>query len=142
MSETYEHGPVPDVDEVLQREPAMTAVPVELAQPVDVRSLPAKRGRWDSITVQVGTAKLLLDADPRIKRIITGVSLPSGSTATAIIIGSESQIKAPNGPFGFIYTPGLNVPPIEGVSEETWGVALGAAAQLAVFSYRVEFWAD
>ena len=142
MSELYETGPTPDVEEVLQREPAMSAVPVELAQPVDVRPVPAKRGRWDSVTLVVGAPRIVLDADPRVKRWITAVSLPSGSTATSIILGTEAQIKAPNGPFGFIYTPGLNVPPFEGISEETWAVAVGGAGQLVVFSFRAEFWAD
>lgn len=142
MTESYEYGPVPDVDEVLQREPVMSAVPVSLQEPIDVRPLPAKRGRWDSTTLTVGVPKIVMDADPRVKRWITAVSLPAGSTATAVMIGSESQIKAPNGPFGFVFTPGLNVPPFEGISEETWAVALGPANQLAAFSYRAEFWAD
>lgn len=142
MTEMYDTGPVPDVEEVLQREPVMSAVPVSLQEPVDVRALPAKRGRWDSVTLVVGAPRIVMDADPRVKRWITGVSLPSGSTATAIILGTEAQIKAPNGPFGFIYTPNLNVPPFEGISEETWAVALGPAAQLAILSFRAEFWAD
>lgn len=142
MTGIYETGPVPDVEEVLQREPAMSAVPVSLQEPVDVRALPAKRGKWDSVTLVTGQPRILFDADPRVKRWITSCSLPTGSTATAVMLGSEAQVKAPNGPFGFIYTPGLNVPPFEGVSEETWGVALGPANQIIVVSFRAEFWAD
>lgn len=226
MTQMYEQGPTPDVEEVLQREPIMSAVPVTIQEPVDVRQLPAKRGKWDSIMLTVGTPRLVLDADPRVKRWITSVSfpttpntttpavtnqvplaasgvaaynnnpvgviqniaggtvtviavngvttgvtsgaffVPAGGTitvtytvapttynttgvpvagtlaATAVVLGSESQIKAPNGPYGFFYTPGSTPPIFEGISEETWGVALGPVNQSAVFSFRAEAWAD
>lgn len=142
MSHPYESGPTPEIGEILQREQVMSSVPVSIEAPLDVRVLPAKKGRWDSITLVVGSPRIVMDADLRVKRWITAVSLPAGSTATAIVLGNEAQVKAPNGPFGFIYTPGLNVPPLEGISEETWAVALGPANQQVVFSFRAEFWAD
>jgi hypothetical protein len=138
----YEHGPTPDVEEVLQREPyEMAAIPVKLEGPTDIRVMPSKRGRWDSLTIVAGQPRLLLDYDPRIRLYRLLPSLPTGSTATGIILGTENQIKAPNGPFGFIMPPAASLI-VEGCESETWVTALGAAGQLVIVSVRAEFWCD
>jgi hypothetical protein len=142
MSVPYETGPQPGVEDVLQREPVeMSAIPVRVDGPLDVRVLPARRGRWDSVTVIAGQPRLLLDYDPRIRRYLILPVLPLASTATGIIMGSENQVKAPNGPFGFIAPPSVPLT-TEGMNEETWVTALGAAGQPVIVSVRAEFWAD
>lgn len=143
------NGPVPeDFTEVFQRPDKIPAIPVSIASPVPTWDLPAKRIEFESILFATGSgttvsgAKLIIDGDPRLKRV--GISCPqSGATAPFNLwIGREDQIKAPNGPYGFSIPVNGPVVFLEGFSYPVWAILTGPNSSAAFASMVREYWAD
>lgn len=133
----YSPGPDPSVADVLQEAPVpVECVPVHIIGIPDVRLLPAKRSSNRTFIMPApGVGNIVgpvIDADPRYKRVWVV------ATGNPVYIGTETDIKAPNGPFGFLI-PTLVAVPLEGFDKPHWAVAITGAA---VLTMRYEFWAD
>lgn len=130
--------PVEEVEQYdeTQIEHDYPCVPVDVKNIPSVRVLPARRANMLTYTLPgqgAVNSELVCGADPRIKRVYFTAG------ATAVWIGTETQIKAPNGPYGFKIPAGANSPGFEGVDENLWAVADSATSSVSV---RVEYWAD
>lgn len=131
------------VVEAEQRDPVeLIAIPTEIRNTVNVRSLPAKRGSMETFYpgTTANTAVLVQGADPRIRRLIIQCA------TQACWFGSQEAIKAlansgvgtsSSGVFQMSATSAC--PPWEGIHEDLWALAVNGGS---VVSVRREYWTD
>lgn len=131
-----------EVETAEQRDPVkLMAIPVDVENIVNVRTLPAKRGSMETFYpgTTAATAVLIQGADPRIKRLIIQVGTQacwfgSQEALKALTPGSTTQSAGV-----FQYSANQGTPAWEGIHEDLWAMAVNGGS---VVSVRREYWTD
>jgi hypothetical protein len=132
--------PVVEVVEAEQRDPVeLIAIPTEVRNTVNVRTLPAKRGTMETFYPSTTVPQLIQGADPRIRRLIIQVATQACwfGTQEALKNFSAGGTQASSGVFQMSAT--IQCAPWEGIHEDLWALAVNGGSLVSV---RREYWTD
>lgn len=149
VNPAFPEGPIPDGETLYQRQedlgpPApIQPIPVNVSNPVSTWELPAKRIEFENILITQGArARLVIDPNPALKRILLSCPQVGGTTPFNVWIGKEADLNNPSGPYGFPLL--INGAPIslEGFNQPVYAILTGPAATQAYLAKASMYWAD